>query len=101
MQNFATEMDNIRNLIHNTLFNIISMDTEYSGVIYESSDVRYRHPLAEYWLMKANIDVLGLIQVEFTLSDSAGNLATLRPERTIVVWEFAISDFDHNRWRSL
>uniref|UniRef100_A0A7N0VFU9 poly(A)-specific ribonuclease n=1 Tax=Kalanchoe fedtschenkoi TaxID=63787 RepID=A0A7N0VFU9_KALFE len=93
-QNFAAEMDNIRHLIHNTPFNVVSMDTEYPGVIYESSDIQYRNPSGRYWLMKANVDVLGLIHVGFTLSDSAGNLATLEPERTIVVWEFAISDFD-------
>uniref|UniRef100_A0A7N0VMM4 Uncharacterized protein n=1 Tax=Kalanchoe fedtschenkoi TaxID=63787 RepID=A0A7N0VMM4_KALFE len=88
------EMYNISYLIHNTPFNVVSMDSEYPGVIYGSSDMQYRNPLAQYWLMKANIDLLGLIQVGFTLSDSTGNLATLGPQRTIVAWEFAISDFD-------
>uniref|UniRef100_A0A7N0ZQB0 poly(A)-specific ribonuclease n=1 Tax=Kalanchoe fedtschenkoi TaxID=63787 RepID=A0A7N0ZQB0_KALFE len=93
-QNFTAEMNNISYLIQNSPFNVVSMDTEYPGVIYGSSDMQYRNPLAQYWLMKANIDLLGLIQVGFTLSDSAGNLATLGPQRTIVAWEFAISDFD-------
>uniref|UniRef100_A0A7N0SXR8 Uncharacterized protein n=1 Tax=Kalanchoe fedtschenkoi TaxID=63787 RepID=A0A7N0SXR8_KALFE len=87
-------MCNISYLIHNTPFNVVSTDTEYPGVIYESSYIQYRNPSGQYCLMKFNVNVLGLIQAGFTLSDSAGYLATLGPERTIVVWEFAISDFD-------
>ncbi|CAM8997162.1 unnamed protein product [Rhodiola kirilowii] len=94
MQNFFQEMNTISYLINYTPFKTVSMDTEFPGVLYTSSDISHRHPAAQYSLMKSNVDALNLIQVGLTLSNSAGQLATLGPHHPIVVWEFAISDFD-------
>uniref|UniRef100_A0A7N0V3B1 poly(A)-specific ribonuclease n=1 Tax=Kalanchoe fedtschenkoi TaxID=63787 RepID=A0A7N0V3B1_KALFE len=99
--NFAAEAQVIRHLVRNTEFNVISMDMEYPGTVYTSSDYKDRHPAAQYRLMKANVDELGLIQVGITLCDKSGNLATLDSTggQVAVVWEFAIRDFDIDKQR--
>uniref|UniRef100_A0A7N0VKF5 poly(A)-specific ribonuclease n=1 Tax=Kalanchoe fedtschenkoi TaxID=63787 RepID=A0A7N0VKF5_KALFE len=93
-RNCAAEAARIRHFICDTQFNVVSMDTEYPGTVYSSADPKDRHPAAQYALMKSNVDELALIQVGLTLSDVSGNLATLDNTNQVVVWEFAISDFD-------
>src|SRR5688500_17469628 len=76
--NFVEEIKNISHLINNYPF--ISMDTEFPGVVYQStSNTRDSY----YRTIKANVDNLKIIQLGITLCDEHGNF----PEGTST-WQF-------------
>ncbi|KAJ0692776.1 putative poly(A)-specific ribonuclease [Helianthus annuus] len=64
------------------------MDTEFPGVVYRRSH-KHRRPSDHYQLLKSNVDVLNLIQLGLTLSDSSGSSIELLRNQGI--------DFEHNR----
>ncbi|MCL7021894.1 hypothetical protein MKW94_010025 [Papaver nudicaule] len=74
---------------------IVSMDTEFSGVIFKPTQ-DYNHqtqtPFQYYEVMRKNVNDLKLIQVGLTLADSQGNLPDFGNHRCI--WQFNLSDFD-------
>lgn len=75
----------------------ISIDTEFPGVVVRQIDgEHYSHnfnPHNLYRFLRANVDVMKLIQVGLTFSDSDGNLPDLAtPYRYI--WQFNFNDFD-------
>lgn len=91
--NLESEFVLIRSLIDS--FPLISMDTEFPGVIVraDSGDPSFKHRGASlYAVLKANVDRLHLIQIGLTLSDHKGNLPTLGTKSYI--WEFNFKDFD-------
>ncbi|KAL9691665.1 hypothetical protein QQ045_012090 [Rhodiola kirilowii] len=92
--NFHQEMEIIGYLINYTAFCIVSIDTEYPGVLLSSNKHEDRNPEAEYRMMKVNVSCTKLIQVGLTLSDYTGRLPVLGGDNRMVVWEIAISDFD-------
>ncbi|KAL9690013.1 hypothetical protein QQ045_010406 [Rhodiola kirilowii] len=92
--NFDEEMEIIENMITFTPFDIVTIDTEYPGVVVSSDKHEDRNPEAEYMMMKVNVNCMSLIQVGLTLSDHSGRLPILGGDNRRVVWEFAISDFD-------
>ncbi|KAK4366406.1 hypothetical protein RND71_014286 [Anisodus tanguticus] len=102
--NLESEFELIRTVIDQYPF--ISMDTEFPGVIFKP-EVVFRHnrrryvpelPSEHYKLLKSNVDVLNLIQVGLTLSDSDGNLPDLGTAgEHKYIWQFNFSDFDMAR----
>ncbi|KOM36859.1 hypothetical protein LR48_Vigan03g024000 [Vigna angularis] len=96
--NLEAEFELIRRMIR--FFPVISMDTEFPGVIFQL-DPTFRQPRNNYALMKANVDrmckeSMHLIQVGLTLSDCHGNLPTFGTSNRFI-WEFNFCEFDVTR----
>ncbi|KAJ0972993.1 hypothetical protein J5N97_020952 [Dioscorea zingiberensis] len=77
---------------------IISVDTEFPGVIFHPDKHYSALTVSErYSVMKLNVDTLNLIQLGFTLSDPFGNLPDLGSGgRLLFAWEFNFNDFNLN-----
>ncbi|RDX79998.1 putative CCR4-associated factor 1-like 11, partial [Mucuna pruriens] len=91
--NLEAEFELIRSVI--TSFPLISMDSEFPGVIVPNNPA-FRKAEDNYTVLKANVDCLHLIQVGLTFSDSEGNLPNLGTSDHFI-WEFNFCDFDVTR----
>ncbi|XLS85298.1 hypothetical protein HN51_035464 [Arachis hypogaea] len=75
----------------------VSIDTEFLGVVILTRNKNYRNLVPEetYQVMKANVDVLKIIQLGFTLPDEHGNLPDLGTNnRTHYIWQSNFQDFN-------
>ncbi|KAJ0967428.1 hypothetical protein J5N97_024345 [Dioscorea zingiberensis] len=75
---------------------IISIDTEFPGVIFHSDKHYSTLTVSErYSVMKLNVDALNLIQLNFILSDPSGNLPDLGSGGILLfAWEFNFNNFN-------
>ncbi|KAM6576546.1 hypothetical protein CsatB_028383 [Cannabis sativa] len=100
-ENLLEEFQLIGKLIHDR-YRYISFDTEFPGCVFRPPTIPNRHykihPIDQYRLIKQNVDILNLIQLGLTLTDSDGNFPDLGGQ-TSVVWQFNFCDFDINRHR--
>ncbi|KAI9114243.1 hypothetical protein K1719_014893 [Acacia pycnantha] len=89
-------------LIHSTIpyFSFASFDTEFPGTIIIPNVDKHIYPMlsptTNYSFMKINVDVLNIIQLGLTLSDSNGNLPKFGTQNGHI-WQFNFSDFDVER----
>ncbi|KAK9126227.1 hypothetical protein Scep_015073 [Stephania cephalantha] len=91
--NLESEFALINELIDSSSYSMISMDTEFPGVIYHHPNPSHRHdPRSHYSLLKSNVDALHLIQLGLTLAD---------PDPTsplpTITFQFNFRDFDLRR----
>ncbi|GMY35648.1 probable CCR4-associated factor 1 homolog 7 [Fagus crenata] len=90
--NLDEEFDVIRGIIED--YPYIAMDTEFPGIVLRpignfksSSDYNYQ-------TLKANVDLLKLIQLGLTFSDEKGNLPY--KDNKYCVWQFNFREFNPN-----
>ncbi|CDW81835.1 caf1-domain-containing protein [Stylonychia lemnae] len=82
VENFEIELPIISELLDK--FPYVAMDTEFPGVVIDEISEAFRNSdQREYLKIKANVDILKIIQVGITLSDENGNL----PE-PVSTWQF-------------
>ncbi|WUR04006.1 CCR4-NOT transcription complex subunit 7 (CNOT7) [Vairimorpha necatrix] len=79
--NLHQEMKTIRSLIHK--YNHISMDTEFPGVVAKPIGNFKSQSSFAYQQLRCNVDILKIIQLGISLSDSKGN----RP-LPVNTWQF-------------
>ncbi|KAH7852449.1 hypothetical protein Vadar_024921 [Vaccinium darrowii] len=94
---WAENLEDELSLIEQVLadYPYVAMDTEFPGTIFhpviEKHQLSRLSPDKNYYVMKANVDALKLIQLGLTLSDSDGNLPGTHYS---YVWQFNFRDFD-------
>ncbi|KAL9407070.1 hypothetical protein Peur_004042 [Populus x canadensis] len=89
-------------------FPLVALDTEFPGTIFQlnrdKSSLSHATPYENYRLMKWNVDLLKIIQLGMTLSDSHGNLPSFGTEFHYA-WQFNFRDFnikhDHHNEESI
>ncbi|KAF5178511.1 Ccr4-not transcription complex subunit [Thalictrum thalictroides] len=91
--NLEDEFDLIREIVDD--YPYVAMDTEFPGIVLRpvgnfktSSDYHYQ-------TLKANVDMLKLIQLGLTFSDEQGNLPTCGTDKHCV-WQFNFREFNVN-----
>ncbi|KAL2533996.1 putative CCR4-associated factor 17 [Abeliophyllum distichum] len=91
--NLDQEFTLIREIVDD--YPYIAMDTEFPGIVIRpvgnfknSSDYHYQ-------TLKANVDLLKLIQIGLTFSDDKGNLPTCGTDK-YCIWQFNFREFDPN-----
>ncbi|CAN1133985.1 Probable CCR4-associated factor 1 homolog 11 [Linum perenne] len=96
--NLESEFSIIRDVVLD--YPLISMDTEFPGIVMRAQGVEQSHraqdPTVRYAILKANVDALKLIQVGLTIADKDGNLPDLG-SGSCYIWEFNFRDFDVSR----
>lgn len=91
-ENLDSEFGLIRQIVDD--FPYVAMDTEFPGVVLRplgpfrtSSDHNYQN-------LKANVDLLKMIQVGLAFTDENGNLPTCGDSAAGCVWQFNFREFD-------
>lgn len=89
--NLEEEFDLIREIVDD--FPYIAMDTEFPGIVLRRIGNFKNNSDSLYHTLKANVDLLKLIQLGLTFSDEDGNLPTCGTDR-FCVWQFNFREFD-------
>lgn len=78
-------------------FPYVAMDTEFPGIVCKSvttDPIPKRNEFNCYVSLRANVNMLNLIQLGLTLSDEQGNLPTCGTNNRQCVWQFNFREFN-------
>ncbi|KAJ1698568.1 hypothetical protein LUZ62_029022 [Rhynchospora pubera] len=92
--NLEAEFDLIRDIVDD--FPFVAMDTEFPGIVCRPVGTFKSTADFNYATLKANVDMLKLIQLGLTFSDASGGLPTCGTGRGCV-WQFNFREFDPSR----
>jgi CCR4-NOT transcription complex subunit 7/8 len=90
--NLEAEFAVIRDLVDD--YPYVAMDTEFPGVVCRPLGTFKSPADFNYATLKANVDMLKLIQLGLTFSNSDGTLPTPAPNHRPCVWQFNFRGFD-------
>jgi hypothetical protein len=99
--NLEAEFALIRDVVDE--FPFVAMDTEFPGIVCRPVGTAFRSPADyNYATLKANVDMLHLIQLGLTFSSPTGELPALGPgpspsRQRRCVWQFNFREFDDAR----
>lgn len=91
--NLEDEFALIREIVDD--FPFIAMDTEFPGVVLKPLGAFKSSNEYNFYTLKANVDLLKLIQLGLTFSDEKGNLPTCGTGK-FCVWQFNFREFNIN-----
>ncbi|XP_057967875.1 probable CCR4-associated factor 1 homolog 6 [Malania oleifera] len=91
--NLEEEFALIRNIVDD--FPYVAMDTEFPGIVLRPVGNFKSSTDYVFHTMKANVDLLKLIQLGLTFSDDKGNLPTCGTDK-YCVWQFNFREFNPN-----
>lgn len=91
--NLEDEFALLRNIVDD--YPYIAMDTEFPGIVLRPVGNFKSNFDYNYMNLKANVDLLKLIQLGLTLSDENGNLPTCGTDK-FCVWQFNFREFNPN-----
>jgi CCR4-NOT transcription complex subunit 7/8 len=92
--NLESEFDLIREIVDD--FPFVAMDTEFPGIVCRPVGTFKSTADYNYATLKANVDMLKLIQLGLTFSNASGGLPTCGTGRGCV-WQFNFREFDPAR----
>ncbi|EFJ15954.1 hypothetical protein SELMODRAFT_84624 [Selaginella moellendorffii] len=87
-ENLEEEFKLIREIVDD--FPYLAMDTEFPGVVVRPIGFK----AGTYQMLRANVDLLKLIQLGLTFSDEDGNLPTFGSTRESYLWQFNFREFN-------
>ncbi|XP_047047957.1 probable CCR4-associated factor 1 homolog 7 [Lolium rigidum] len=90
--NLEAEFAVIRDIVDD--YPYVAMDTEFPGVVCRPLGTFKSPADFNYATLKANVDMLKLIQLGLTFSDAHGALPTPAPNHRPCVWQFNFRGFD-------
>ncbi|RWW09281.1 hypothetical protein GW17_00027238 [Ensete ventricosum] len=93
--NLEAEFAVIREVVDD--FPFVAMDTEFPGVAIRPLGDFKTVADSNYHVLRANVDLLHLIQLGLTFSDAEGNLPASANGGRPVVWQFNFREFDVDR----
>ncbi|KAK3001625.1 hypothetical protein RJ639_020755 [Escallonia herrerae] len=91
--NLEDEFALIRDIVDDYPF--IAMDTEFPGIVLRPIGTFKSSTEYNFQTLKANVDLLKLIQMGLTFSDEEGNLPTCGTDK-YCVWQFNFREFNLN-----
>ncbi|XP_008242960.1 PREDICTED: probable CCR4-associated factor 1 homolog 7 [Prunus mume] len=91
--NLEKEFELIRKIVDD--YPYIAMDTEFPGIVLRPIGTFKNSFDYNYQTLKANVDLLKLIQLGLTFTDENGNLPTCETDKHCV-WQFNFRDFNPN-----
>lgn len=92
-ENLEEEFALIREIVDD--YPYIAMDTEFPGVVIRPLGTFKNSNETNFHTLRANVDLLKLIQLGLTFSDEKGNLPTCGTEK-YCVWQFNFREFNVN-----
>lgn len=90
--NLEDEFALIRDIVDD--YTYIAMDTEFPGVVRNLNSNLIPQRYTDYGTLKANVDILKLIQLGLTFSDEKGNLPTCGIVDKHCIWQFNFREFN-------